>query len=295
LQARQAGLSQFFSPVVLDVLAAEDPDVILAPRETQVTVLFCDLRGFSRASEQAADDLMGLLHRVAQVLGVTTRHIFESGGVVGDFQGDATMGFWGWPLAQPDAVERACRAALAIRMELERAAKSPGDLADFRMGLGIATGRAVAGKLGTADQVKVTVFGPVVNLASRLEGMTKILRAPILLDQTTADRMRKTLPPQFGRCRRLAVVAPAGMETAVEVSELVPPFSEDPTLSDADLATYEAALAEFQAGRWPRAFELLHRVPAADRAKDFLTGYIVQHHRAPPAGWDGVIRLESKS
>ncbi len=157
---------------------------MLAPREAEVAVLFCDLRGFARHSERSADDLLGLLNRVSRALGVTTHAIREQGGVLGDFQGDAAMGFWGWPLPQPDAAVRACQAALAIRAEFEAAAQRSEDpLADFRMGIGIATGRAVAGKIGTVDQVKVTVFGPVVNLASRLEGMTKILQAPILLDE----------------------------------------------------------------------------------------------------------------
>ena len=89
--------------------------MVLAPRETEVAVLFCDLRGFSRHSERSADDLLGLLNRVSQALGVTTHEIREQGGVLGDFHGDAAMGFWGWPLPQPDAAVRACLAALAIR------------------------------------------------------------------------------------------------------------------------------------------------------------------------------------
>ena len=112
LEHRHATLSQFFSPVVLDTLAAEDPEIVLAPRETEVSVLFCDLRGFSRESERYAGDLLGLLQRVSKALGVMTLHIREEGGVVGDFQGDAAMGFWGWPLPQRDAVLRTCRAAL---------------------------------------------------------------------------------------------------------------------------------------------------------------------------------------
>ena len=117
LEHRHATLSQFFSPVVLDTLADEDPEVVLSPRETEVSVLFCDLRGFSRESERQAGDLLGLLQRVSNALGVMTRHIREQGGVVGDFQGDAAMGFWGWPLPQDDAVPRTCRAALAMRAE----------------------------------------------------------------------------------------------------------------------------------------------------------------------------------
>ncbi len=287
LEHRQAALSQFFAPVVLDTLAIEDPEVVLAPRETEVSVLFCDLRGFSRESERQSDDLLELLRRVSRSLGVMTHHIRQQGGVVGDFQGDAAMGFWGWPLVQTDNVLRACRAALAVRAEF--AATS-----GFRAGIGVATGRAVAGKIGTVDQVKVTVFGPVVNLASRLEGMTKLLRAPILLDAATAKIVRQQVPRSVARVRRLAIVRPYGLDTPLEVSELLPPVSEYPLLSDEHLEFYEAAVDAFLAKQWPRAFELLHRIPAGDQVKDFLVVYIAGHNRRPPPDWDGVIQLESK-
>jgi adenylate cyclase len=260
-----------------------------------VTVLFCDLRGFARHSERSADDLLGLLNRVSRALGVTTHAIREQGGVLGDFHGDAAMGFWGWPLAQPDAPVRACQAALAIRSDFEAAAAQSQDpLADFRMGIGIATGRAVAGKIGTIDQVKVTVFGPVVNLASRLEGMTKTLQAPILLDEQTAAAIRAEVPADVARVRRVAVVKPYGLDKRLEVSELLPPVSAFPTLSDDNIADYELALDELLAGRWAQAFERLHRVPAEDRVKDFLTVFIAQHNRTPPENWNGVIPLTSK-
>ncbi|MEN6458146.1 MAG: adenylate/guanylate cyclase domain-containing protein [Thermoguttaceae bacterium] len=287
LERRHATLSQFFSPVVLETLADEDPEVVLAPRETEVSVMFCDLRGFSRESERKAGDLLGLLQQVSTALGVMTHHIRQQGGVVGDFQGDAAMGFWGWPLSQADAVERTCRAALAVRAEFEANT-------GLGAGIGVATGRAVAGKIGTVDQVKVTVFGPVVNLASRLEGMTKLMQAPILLDQATARVVRRMVSRDVARVRRLAVVRPYGLESPLEVSELLPPASQNASLSDEHLATYEAALDAFLAGSWSRAFELLHHIPAEDQVKDFLVVFIAQHNRRPPAGWDGVIPLASK-
>ncbi|HTN74078.1 MAG TPA: adenylate/guanylate cyclase domain-containing protein [Pirellulaceae bacterium] len=288
LERQSAGLSQFFSPVVLDALAGRDPDEVLAPREADVSVLFCDLRGFSRRAEQHAGDLVGMLERVSQALGVMTRHILAHGGVIGDFHGDAAMGFWGWPLAQPDAAERACQAALAIRHEFRTT------LSDFQVGIGIASGRAVAGKIGTTDQVKVTVFGPVVNLASRLEGLTKSIRAPILLDETTARLIRGVLSRDIARVRRVAVVRPAGLALPVEVSELLPPERDFPLFSDDHLATYEAALDMLLAKNWDKAFQLLHKVPAEDRVKDFLTVFIAQHNRTPPEGWDGVINIANK-
>jgi adenylate cyclase len=297
LERHQASLRQFFSPVVLEALAGQDPHHALTPRETEVTVLFCDLRGFSRSAEQSSGNLLELLERVSQALGVMTHHILDQGGVVGDFHGDAAMGFWGWPLAVPqlDAVQRACRAALGIRRDFaEGAERDHSALIDFRVGIGIATGRAVAGRIGTIDQVKVTVFGPVVNLASRLESMTKRLQASILLDEITAQVARQTLVPEEARLRRVAKVQPYGMQVALEVSELLPTWRDDPTLTDENLAAYEAALDALLRGDWNYAFRLLHAVPADDRVKDFLTVLIAAHNRTPPPNWNGVIQLDSK-
>ena len=289
---RLAGLSQFLSPVVLEALAGKDPQVVLAPRETEVSVLFCDLRGFSRKSEQSADDLLGLLERVSQAMGVMTQNILDQGGVVGDFHGDAAMGFWGWPFAQADAIQRACLAALAIRAEFVAAGRPNNHpLTDFQIGLGLATGPAVAGKIGTVDQVKVTVFGPVVNLASRLENLTKNLRADILLDQRTAEYVRQNISPKIARVRRLAIVRPYGMQQCVEVSQLLPPAKVYPQLTDEHLLIFEKAVDAVLARDWNAAFELLHEVPADDRAKDFLTVFIAQHNRTPPDDWDGVIPI----
>jgi adenylate cyclase len=295
LQRRQAVLSQFFSPSVLSTLGNEDADQLLAPRETEVSVLFCDLRGFSREADRGATDLLGLLERVGKALGVMTGHILDQGGVIADFQGDAALGFWGWPLAQPDAVTRVCLAALGIRTQFEASARRAGhSLFGFRMGIGIATGRAVAGKIGTSDQAKVGVFGPVVNLASRLEGMTKFLHTPILVDEATARLARQQVPAGVARLRRVARVKPYGLDTALTVTELLPPVAEYPELGEEHIAFYEAALDALLAGRWPEAYELLHKVPPEDRAKDFLTVYIAQHNRAAPPNWDGVIPLAGK-
>ncbi len=292
LQRRQAGLRRFFAPVVMEALATRDADQVLEPREAEVSVLFCDLRGFSRRSEEASDHLLDLLHRVSEALGVMTRHILDSDGVVGDFHGDAAMGFWGWPLEQEDAPERACRAALAISAEFFEAAMGGNrSMSGFRCGIGIATGRAVAGRIGTTDQVKVTAFGPVVNLASRLEGMTRPLAADILLDEASARFVRTRLGKDALRIRRLLKVRPAGVLTEVEVSQLLPPYGPQCPLSDHDIMTYEAALDRLIVGRWDEAFALLHDVPADDLAKDFLTATIARHGRVPPPNWDGVIDL----
>jgi adenylate cyclase len=295
LQRRQDSLRNFFAPVVLEALGERDPERVLAPRETDVSVLFCDLRGFSKQSEGAANNLLELLQRVSDALGVMTHHILANNGVVGDFHGDAAMGFWGWPIDTHDSIERVCRAALAIEQEFLLAAAQPAHpLANFRAGLGIASGPAVAGRIGTTDQVKVTVFGPVVNLASRLEGMTKQLQATILVDEATAEWVRTHVASSILRVRRVAKVIPFGMQTPLVVSELLAPYGPDSILQDEHIVAYEAALDHFIAGDWHEAFRWLHRVPAEDQVKDFLTVTIAQHRRQAPHDWQGFIELSDK-
>ncbi len=225
-----------------------------------------------------------------------TEQILDHRGVVADFLGDAALGFWGWPLEGADVTQQACLAALGIRTYYEaQARRRDHPLTGFRAGIGMATGRAVAGRIGTRDQAKVTVFGPVVNLASRLEGMTKILHVSVLIDEATARVVREQMSPHAARCRRLALVRPYGLETPLMVSELLPPQEQYPSLTEEHVACYEAALEAFLKGDWGTAYEQLHRVPPDDLGKDLLTGFIIQHNHTPPAGWDGVISLVSKT
>ena len=295
LERHLSGYRQFFAPPIVEALGNDLNTDILEPRECDVTVLFCDLRGFSRRAEESAADLLGLLDRVSRALEVMTEQILRHGGVTGDFQGDAALAFWGWPFASDSATIDACRAALGIRAAFAKTFDLPDHpLARFRVGIGIAHGRAVAGKIGTSEQVKVTVFGPVVNLASRLEGMTKFLRVPIVVDEATAEIVRERFDPGEGRIRRLSRVLPYGMETPLTVSELLPSASKMPELSESLISQFEEGVELFIAGRWEEAYQRLHAMPPEDRAQDFLSMQIAQHNRVAPADWNGVIRLPNK-
>ena len=134
------------------------------------------------------------------------------------------------------------------------------------------------------------MFGPVVNLAARLQDLTKRLRAPILVDEPTALAVQSSLSPAIARVRKVARLRPRGLESALMVSELLPPENQS-SVTKEHVALYEQALDSLQAGDFDRAFSLLHRVPAEDQVKDFLTVFIAQQHRQPPAGWDGIIDL----
>jgi adenylate cyclase len=294
LQRRQTTLERFFSRPVLSALAGRDIDAVLKPKETDVTVLMCDLRGSCRIAEDTDMELPAIWKRISEALTIMTTNIIDKDGVIGDFQGDAAMGFWGWPLEGLGQVEQAARAALGIRRDFLRAAQTPGHpLHGFSCGIGIAHGPAVAGRLGTADQFKVGVFGPVVNRAARLESMTKFFQLPILLDDSAASKLDYHRTSHWARCRRLANVQPYGMTQTVLVNELLPPAVEPGVMAERDRRDYEAALDAFLAQRWDDTRDLLHRLPKDGGCK-VLQDFMDKHGQMPPPDWNGVIVLEAK-
>ncbi len=292
LQQQQGLLGHFFSPNVVDWLNESHDPQVLAPRQCEITVLVCDLRGFSRRAEQARHKLQQLLSHVSEALGVMTRSIFQHDGVVGDYQGDSALGFWGWPIDTTAGPLPACRAALMIQEEFRKARKEgTGPLADLRIGIGIAHGLALVGKIGSEQHAKVGAFGPVVERGSRLESLTKILRASIILDEAAALFARDHLSPQDGRLRYLGRVQIPGVETPLSISELLPAADQDGTLTDEHIWEYEAAVKALTAGDWSSAIKLLDRLPPEDRAKDFLMMFIALNDHEPPPNWNGIITL----
>ncbi|GAB4152722.1 MAG: adenylate/guanylate cyclase domain-containing protein [Planctomycetaceae bacterium] len=301
LQHQQAELSSFFSPAVMEAIRSHRAESLLAPSESEISVLFCDVRGFSKKTEEDREQLMALLQRVSNALSVMTRNIVKHEGILADFQGDAALGFWGWPTPLEDGPLWACRTALAIQNEFSSATSQKNEdanlspvLSNFRVGIGIAHGRAVAGRIGAEEHAKVGVFGPVVNLGSRLEGLTKIFRVPILIDEETAMLVRRSQSELDGRCRKLACVIPYGTKHPINIYELLPPAGPNQPITDEHILIHERAVEKFIAGRWQEALDDMDLLPVRDRAKDFLMIFIAQHHYEPPDDWDGVIRMQEK-
>ncbi len=295
LQDQKTQLSSFFSPKVIENLTKKGgAGDILAPSEREITILFCDVRGFSRKAEELKDDLHRLLDSVKAALGAMTGGILEYDGSIADFQGDAALGFWGWPHPLPDGPMSACRAAFAILRAFDLPPAERGLLEGFSVGAGIAHGRAIAGQIGTSQQAKIGVFGPIVNQGSRIEGLTRQFGVGICIDETTAIFVRRLMPPEEGRCRRLARVRPKGMATSLLIHELLPPETEGAKIDSTAMLNYEAALDAVIAGRWAEAVERLHAVPDDDGPKKFLLLQMAKLNNTPPANWDGSFTLDSK-
>lgn len=168
-RAIRAKLSRYHSPAVVEQIAARatGPHGEMAPEECEVSVLFGDLCGFTtRAARMQPQEVAELLNGVFEQL---THAVFLYGGTLDKYVGDAVMAIFGAPLVQPNHAERAIRAALRMQELLESFnAARPADDA-LRLRVGINTGTAVAGDIGSPVQKGYTVIGDVVNVASRLE------------------------------------------------------------------------------------------------------------------------------
>lgn len=295
LERRQVSFKQFFSAPVLKAIGDELETELLDPKICRITAIFCDVRSFSKRAEAQADDLLKFLEQISDVLDVVTGEILRFGGTIGDFHGDAVLGFWGWPLSRPDDRLKACEAGLAIHEVFEKRLRESTDPdQELKIGIGIAHGEAVAGKIGTKDQVKVTVFGPVVNLASRLEGLTKKLQVPIVIDNELADAIRTSDAEFEGRTRHLCRIQPYGLERVLGVYELLPAFESKGGLTNEQIREYEQAVAEFTRGDWDHAYQMLRKMPPTDRAQDFLSQFITSHQRTAPPDWQGFIDFKDK-
>ena len=290
LEEQKTQLSSFFSPRIMDSLLSGGA-TSLAPAQQDISVLFCDVRGFSRKSELLKDDLFQLLATVKKALGLMANGIVESDGAIADFQGDAALGFWGWPVPLPEGPVPACRAALAIVDAFDNKLNYDGMLDGFSVGIGIAH---IAGEIGTEKQAKIGVFGPVVNQGSRYEGLTKQFGVPICIDETTAEYVNTFMPKDEARVRRMARVRPAGMDTPLTVYQLLPPAKAQESVSDEMVAKYEEGVNAVLDGKWSEAVEILSPFRETDGPTRFLLGQMERTDFQAPEGWDGAFTLTKK-
>jgi adenylate cyclase len=234
----QVRFEQFFTRELAQHLSA-DPG-LLAGRDAEVTMLFADVRGFSRVSERLGPGQTAAWMR--DVLGELSGCVRAEGGVLIDYVGDELVALWGAPCPQPDHATRAGRAAQAMLRRLpeldDRWRERMGE--PLRVGVGVHTGPAWVGEVGTEHKFKYGPQGPTVNLASRVQGATKYLRVPALVTGATRAKLGDNFPT-----RRLTKVRVVNIQAAVDLYEL----AADPPLGWAGLRDgYEAALAAFEAG-----------------------------------------------
>jgi adenylate cyclase len=234
--ASQVRFEQFFTPELSQQLTAE-PD-LLRGRDSDVSVLFCDIRGFSRISERLGP--ARTVEWIHSVLSVLSDCVVEQSGVLVDYIGDELMAMWGAPLEQPDHAERACRAALAMHQALPQLSEQWMSVLgeEIRLGIGVNSGLARVGNTGSQRKFKYGPLGNTVNLASRVQGATKHLKADVLVTAATRQRFQTGLP-----MRRLCTVRVVNIQEPVDLYELR--VSDEPTWQRLQ-QQYETALGQFE-------------------------------------------------
>jgi len=260
------------------------------------TVLFSDLIGFTTLSEKA--DPEALVSQLNEYLSRMTSVVFGNGGTLDKFIGDAIMAVWGnvrsFGMAQ-DA-KNCARAALAMRRELRQLNqkwREEGRMG-LGMGIGINQGEVVVGNIGSQERMDPTVIGDSVNLASRLEGLTRIYGVDILVGASAAELARDEV-----HLRSVARVQVKGKSKPVDVFTFVGARSEE---IDAEflkwLETYEEGLEKFRARDFTDAKILFSRFlefyPDDLLAKMYLDRALNYEQAPPDEAWDAVEVFEKK-
>lgn len=243
----QVRFEQFFTPELAKQLAVDRN--LLAGRDTEVTLLFCDIRGFSGISERLG--AAGTMEWINDVLGMLSECVLRHRGVLVDYIGDEMIAMWGAPVEQPEHAKLACQAAVEMWQTMPEISRRWQERlkAETRVGIGINTGLARVGNIGSQRKFKYGALGNTVNLCSRVQGATKYLQTGILLTAQTRERLGDGFA-----VRRLCRARVVNIAEPVTLFELRPAPNEAwPELC----RRYEEALDEFDKQHWDAAITLL--------------------------------------
>ncbi|EHK53383.1 adenylate/guanylate cyclase domain-containing protein [Allomesorhizobium alhagi] len=214
LKRMAAGLSAFAKYMPLDVvrpLVAGGFEPAPGGKLVEVTVMFADLPGFTELTERLGPDVQPHL---TNFLTLAVEAIHSEGGTVDKFIGDAVMAIWNAPTAVPDHAHRACRAAAAIRAAMHALPAVSPDHGDIRVRIGVNTGTAIVGNVGSIERLSYTAIGDTVNIASRLVGVAKEYGVEIVLsDMTVAHAGGRLLSRPLGVANLRGKAVPVTVHT----------------------------------------------------------------------------------
>jgi adenylate cyclase len=285
--------SQYLSPGVI-ALIEKDPNEYIRPggEVKDLTVMFSDIRDFTTLSEGLSpDDLVNLLN---QYLSAMTDILFRNLGTLDKYIGDAIMAFWGSPFPQPDHAARACTCALEMIASLAKLNQKWVEQGGrpIAIGIGLNTGPVNVGNMGSDKRLAWTVMGDNVNLASRLEGMTKQYRSRIIISESTYDQVADLFV-----AREVDRIRVKGKKLPVVIYELLAKISEADAYAPL-LTKYNAALDVYRSQNWPEATgmfgELLAAYPDDGPTQVLLQRCVEFLEEAPEPDWDGVYVMKSK-
>lgn len=297
--------SHYLSPMIVNKLVNDVSALKLGGEVREVTVMFADLSGFTKLSGRVTPEV--LTHATNQYLSYIVEQVEASGGYVDKFIGDAVMAMWGAPVEDHRHAVNGIRAALCAVSQISKeqeAAKARGDIS-FSVKIGLNSGRAIVGNVGTDKRYNYTAVGEMVNLAARLEGVPSIYGCQIVVGQMTAEIAKKEY-----LLRELDTIRVKGRETPLSIFE---PIVENAKASKEQIdrgRRYADALAHYRSMHFVEACSmweaLSHEeqefVILQDGKREVLLGpsaRLAERARSfgeqpPLSPWDGVWVLTEK-
>ena len=290
-QRMRLAFSRFVPPEIIDSLIAGDNSLGATIGENRkVAIMIADIRNFTGISEiNKPEDVVAFLN---QYFTIMVNIIKKCGGSIDKFMGDAVMALFGATKSYEDNGNRAALAAVEMIQALNTIDTSRICMPEgfkFMIGVGIHYGDVIVGSIGCADKTDYTVIGDNVNLASRVEGLTKQYGIPVIITGAVKD----DLTGKF-QTRHLDTVKVKGKSVPVSIYELRP---EEDAFPPEFIRNYEKAVELYQAGTWGLAskyfYKALQECPG-DRATKILLERCETYTALPPESWDGAVTLTTK-
>ena len=271
----------------------EDPTKLkLGGERREITVFFSDIRGFTTISEKLdAHELVELLN---EYLTEMTNIVLKYDGVVDKYMGDAIMAFWGAPFEQKDHHERASQASLEMierLLELQKDWTKRG-VPPLDIGIGLNTGDAVVGNMGSYDRFDYTAMGDTINLGARLESINKQYGTRIIISEFTNEKIHR----QFST-RLLDIVKVKGKTKPVAIYELVGLKTKVSKVDTSIITHYEDGMDHYKKQEWDEAIASFNKVLKVrkDVASDLMISRCgVYKKKSPGKNWDGSFTMKTK-
>lgn len=297
----RSAFGRYISPAVVSRLAEHPERLALGGEMREMTVMFSDIRDFTARAEQL--DAQGLTRFINRYLTPMTECVLAHQGTVDKYIGDCVMAFWNAPLDDPDHRRHACRTALAMRARLadlnaawaEEARTAGSGFDPLRIGIGLNTGLCCVGNMGSDQRFDYSVLGDDVNLASRLEGLSKLYGVDIIASETALDGVSGLAVLE------LDLIRVKGRSRPVRIFHLLGDESHATTGAFARLSsTHDAMLRAYRTCDWNGADDALAR--CRDTAGPTLVPLYLFYARriaafrvqAPASDWDGVYEAAEK-
>ena len=286
----KSAFRHYLSADVIEQLIANPDSLHLGGEEKEITAYFSDVQGFTSISESLTPTELTELLNV--YLSAMTDIIQDYGGYVDKYEGDAIVAFFGAPVDQKDNAKRAVDAALACQKKLEemqeelvKVSKKP-----FIQRIGLNTGKAIVGNMGSKTRFNYTMMGDTVNLASRLEGINKQFGTYTMCSEATMkSALENGSEYSF---RQLANIAVVGKKTGVKVFN---PMSKEEFDKMAEIRkTYDDAYAKFTAGDFEKAKVIFESNAKIDPPSAKFVEKCQKMISNPPENWDGILRATEK-